>query len=164
MVSPCKTAWMPAPLSQSTETIYPGRCSCHEALPLRQGWQIALLENHAVLPFVPRDDEPERQPGNLFLTGGSTSHPRLVVQRANQRDTGFPNRRELVEQIVQFPGGKLSRLNVRLLFKARQRRLIASRDPQQAVGKDSLRITQMADRFLDRPFTRRIAKLSLFLG
>src|SRR5882757_6512313 len=56
------------------------------------------------------------------------------------------------------------RRNVIVLLERSQRRLIAARDSQQAVRKNPLRIANVADHFLHRPFVRRIAKISFSLA
>src|SRR5215469_3926701 len=131
---------------------------------VRARGEVTLLKQDAVMAHMAGDDEGQSRRRNLFLAGSPPPLPSGGIEGADQRDGSFANNRKLVQQVLEGSRREFAGLNVSILLETGERGLIAARDAQQTVGKDTLGVAQVADDLLDGPFARGVAKIGLLVG
>src|SRR5690606_18807619 len=86
---------------------------------------------------------------------------RLARQVAEGEHVRAPEQVELFHQVGQGASAKVRLADVVILLEPGERRLVAPRKPQRAIGKYALGVVDMADNFLDAPFLGPRAKICL---
>src|SRR5271154_326678 len=130
----------------------------------RDSRKVSLLENLPVVQLVPRRDECQRPHTHLVFVGRTAPHPRVFPKRPKQRQARAPHIRKFFDQTRQRPFVESAAAHVVVLLESLHRRLVAPRNPQCPVRKNSLGIADVAQHFLHRPLVCRIAKISVSLA
>ena len=110
------------------------------------------------MPLVARDDPGERPHADRRAAGRAAAGPRLGRQVAEERRAWPGGRRptpsaSAASGCASAPGERARRRSRR----TRERRRIAPRDPERAIGHDPLDVAQVDHDLLDAPLARRVA-------
>jgi 3-hydroxyacyl-CoA dehydrogenase len=84
--------------------------------------------------------------------------PGSFVEAAHHDQCRGADRGEFLEQAGRTARFEVPVRHVLVLVEARERSLVAARDPQRAVREDPLRVAQVADHFFHAPLPGRIAR------
>src|ERR1051325_327289 len=120
--------------------------------------QVALADRGQVMQLVP-GDVPGQAAHRCGVAGdGAAPQPRLVRERAEEREGRAPRERVVVDEIAQRQLLEARGGDAGVLVEAGQRARVAARDAQRAVGEDPLVVDEMAEDLLERPLARRVAE------
>src|SRR5213592_3757348 len=114
-------------------------------------------ENLHVMPFVAGNHVRDRPYAHRLAARGAAPSPCIAIECAQQGEGRRPGGAQLADEIGERAGVEPCNRDIRVLIESRQRRGIAARDPQRPVGHDALDVGEVADDFLDAPFTVRVA-------
>ena len=114
-----------------------------------------------MVKFVAGDEVGERKNCDRVAARDAAAQPRFFTKRVKQRQAGLAHVRIFFHKIRQFSRAKAGAANVIVLFKTLKRGLISARNPQGAIGENSLRVGNVADDFLYTPLIRRVPEIAV---
>src|SRR5580693_2380750 len=117
-----------------------------------------------MVQLVTRGDERQGSHGDGIIACRAAASPSLGIERPKKRKRCCANESEFRDKIGERLLGKISVFYVIVLLKTRQRRLVAARDAEGAVGKYALGVAEVPDDFLDGPFVWSVAEIAVALG
>src|SRR5208283_1117862 len=140
------------------------RAPCKVPSTSRHRGKIPFLQNLAMVPLVPGKNIRQGTHTDLLLIGHAPPQPCCRIERVQQRNAGSPHRREFFQKFHQGPRREIPGFYLIILLEASERRLVCARNAQHAVSKDTLRIADVSEHFLDGPFSFRVTELGTRLA
>ena len=111
---------------------------------------------------VTRGDVDKRTDGNGQSAGGSYSLGSRAVEVFEHQHVRAPLQVEFIEQADERAIICVRILDVPILLKPLDRRFVASRDSQDAIGEDSLAVDYVTEDLLNHPFSLRVGERAFF--
>src|SRR6266404_408449 len=126
--------------------------------------EVTLFEDLPMMQFVSGDNVRQRAHSDFVFVGHASPRPSLFPQRLEKCDCGRAHQRELFGQVQKRALSKISFAHVVVLLEPLKRALVASRNPQCAVSKNTLTVAHVTEHFLHRPLVRGVTEITVALA